>query len=660
MYRNLTSPEINILEKQGNEAEDWRNVQVKDGFNAYAVKNTQFDGEVKLGVFTKKLEVEGDIVKKSGIFNSFISNCIIGDNTRISKVNILSNYIIGNNTVIENAGSVFVDKESTFGNGAEIDVLNEGGGRELPIFDQLSSQIASILVLHRHDTELIKKLKEIISNYTRQKKSDQGYIGSNVKIIDTTFIKNVFVDDFTVITGALNLNEGTIRSAEESPAVIGGGVIAKEFIVLSGSVIDSGAIITSSFIGQGVQIGKQYSAVGSAFFANSEAFHGEACSLFAGPYTVTHHKSSLLIAGMFSFYNAGSGSNQSNHMYKLGPNHQGIVERGSKTGSLSYMLWPCKVGPFSVVMGKHPGNFDASEFPFSYLNVVDGKSVLTPAMNLFTVGTRRDSVKWPKRDRRKDPVKYDLIHFDFLNPFIIERVVNASNLLNNLLEKTPREREYISYKGIHILRLMLRTTRKYYEMFIKLYIAEEIKKRIGDITSYSSFDKILAKLNPDVECAEGPWIDVGGMYAPDQILQEMLDDIKTGNLTTVDMLHKRFNEIFSNYKNFSWNWCAQLIEQRLNISVNSLGPENLIEIINEGLVNKIKLNNMILKDAEKEFDPNSKTGFGYLNDNNIKDADFESVRGTYEKNSFVNEILAESELKKAEVSVFTEHLKLFS
>ena len=58
---------------------------------------------------------------------------------------------------------------------------------------------------------------------------------------------------------------------------------------------------------------------------------------FAGPYKVTHHKSTLLIAGMFSFMNAGSGSNQSNHMYKLGPIHQGTLERGAKTTSDSYI-----------------------------------------------------------------------------------------------------------------------------------------------------------------------------------------------------------------------------------------------------------------------------------------------------------------------------------
>ena len=106
-------------------------------------------------------------------------------------------------------------------------------------------------------------------------------------------------------------------------------------------------------MGQACHLGHTYSASDSLFFSNCQEENGEACAIFAGPFTVTHHKSTLLIAGMFSFMNAGSGSNQSNHMYKLGPIHQGALERGAKTTSDSYILWPARIGAFSLVMGRH-------------------------------------------------------------------------------------------------------------------------------------------------------------------------------------------------------------------------------------------------------------------------------------------------------------------
>ena len=102
---------------------------------------------------------------------------------------------------------------------------------------------------------------------------------------------------------------------------------------------------------------------------------------------MTHHKSTLLIAGMFSFMNAGSGSNQSNHMYKLGPIHQGTMERGAKTTSDSYILWPARVGAFSLVMGRHVNHADTSNLPFSYLIEQRNTTYLVPGVNLRSVGT---------------------------------------------------------------------------------------------------------------------------------------------------------------------------------------------------------------------------------------------------------------------------------
>jgi hypothetical protein len=137
------------------------------------------------------------------------------------------------------------------------------------------------------------------------------------------------------------------------------------------------------------------------------------------------HKSSLLIAGMFSFLNAGSGSNQSNHMYKLGPIHQGIVERGSKTTSDSYILWPARVGPFSLVMGRHYHHSDTSDMPFSYLIEHKDETYLIPGVNLRSVGTIRDAQKWPKRDKRKDPIQLDKINYNLLSPYTIGKMMKG-------------------------------------------------------------------------------------------------------------------------------------------------------------------------------------------------------------------------------------------
>jgi hypothetical protein len=641
-YRPLTKEEINSLLSQNCFADNWTNITVKEGFSPENIMNTRFDGNIKLGIYSGEIEVEKNISKTSGIYSSFISNCEIGDHVYISDVKNLANYIIESNVAISNIGSLVVKEESTFGNGTEIEALNEGGGRELPIFDRLSSQIGYLTVLYRHDKDFTDKILGLIKDYCESKRSNRGLIQTGARIQDSLIIRNVSVGSYATILGASYLEEGTIQSCNEAPVSIGQGVIAKKFIVLSGSRVDGGAILDKSFVGQGVMMGKQCSAENSVFFANCEAFHGEACSLFAGPYTVTHHKSTLMIASLVSFFNAGSGTNQSNHMYKLGPIHQGILERGSKSGSFAYMLLPCHIGAFTVIMGKHYANFDSSDLPFSYISEEKGKSELTPAMNLFTVGTRRDSEKWPTRDRRRDPNKLDLIHFDLFSPYIVGKIINGINILNDLAEKTDKNQVYVNYKGINIRRLLLKTTRKYYEMALKIYIGQEVVKRIQGLDNNSSLADLRNMMTVQGTDGAGRWVEICGMFSPSSKIDELIDSVKTRKIKSLDDLVENLTSIYNNYNKYAWVWCSILISEQTGYKPENIPIDSLIQIIADWKTNAIRLNNMILQDTEKEFDLNSKIGFGIDGDADTRDNDFQAVRGVFDNNKFVTSLQKES------------------
>ena len=121
-------------------------------------------------------------------------------------------------------------------------------------------------------------------------------------------------------------------------AYVGSGVDADNFIIEDGKV-SSGCIIRNCYIGQGAELEKGFTAHDSLFFANCSFENGEACAVLAGPYTVSMHKGTLLIGCQTAFMNAGSSTNQSNHMYKLGPVHWGVLERGVKTSSGAYIMF---------------------------------------------------------------------------------------------------------------------------------------------------------------------------------------------------------------------------------------------------------------------------------------------------------------------------------
>jgi hypothetical protein len=631
-YRKLKNEEIESLKNQGCSSGQWESILVAPGFQTKNIFDVHFFGEVRLGIFETDGKKPG--VHRPGLYHSVIRDCHIHDNVRIADVRLISGYEVGHDAVIERVDEISMSGISAFGNGQKLDVLNEGGGRELAIFDRLSSQIAYLVVLYQHDQDLVKTLNGIIQEYTETRKSGTGKISINAVIRNASVIRNVWIGESAVIEGATLLSEGTIASTADDPVRVGEGVVARHFIIQSGSSVDSSAVLDKVFVGQGVRIGKQFSAENSVFFANCEGFHGEAVSLFAGPYTVTHHKSTLLIAALMSFYNAGSGTNQSNHMYKLGPLHQGILERGCKTGSFAYLLWPCRVGAFSVVMGKHGGNFDTSDFPFSYITVEDERSFLTPGMNLITVGTRRDVEKWPSRDRRKSADKLDLITFDWLNPMIVQSAAKASGILNELYEKTPKEQEAINYKGVRIKRLLLKSCRKYYDMLTPIFCGEQIVRRIrsGRPLGYGQTQKEI----------QSPWIDLGGMIIPLKERDKLMAELKDHKITSVKKLQEVMEVMHGKYDDWSWDWTMCWIAESEGKKPQEVGKPELKKRIDAWKENKIKLNNLILADARKEFDQASRIGFGMDGDEHSRDDDFTAVRGTYDGNKFVRSLISEN------------------
>jgi len=647
-HRKLSNTEITALQNQGCFSSDWSKIEVSDSISTNSIHQVRFMGNVKLGKLGGPLQTKSGETLTSGLYSCKIDNCEIGDDVLLDGVQLVKNYKIKDRVIIEHVHSISVNAPSSFGNGFEIEVLNEGGGRELKIFNKLSAQLAYILVSYRHNAELVDAINGMIDDYAGKLSSGTGIIGSGTEIINTGTISEVNIGECASINGASLLKKGTIVSNKEAPASVGENVIAKNFIMLSGSKIDGGALVDKSFVGQGVEIGKQFSAENSVFFANSEAFHGEAVSIFAGPYTVSHHKSSLLIAGMYSFYNAGSGTNQSNHMYKLGPVHQGILERGSKTGSFAYLLWPCRIGAFSVVMGKNLASFDTSDFPFSYINVDNERSILTPGMNLFTVGTRRDSEKWPLRDKRKDPVKLDLINFEFLSPYIIQKVLTALDVLQELYDKAAKKQETVFYKGIRIKRLMLKSTRKFYNIAVNIFLGDQVIRKLEKLDGAHSMESIRMELAPGKGAITEKWLDLSGMIASEQAVGQLLGDITSGKVNTLEKISSALEQMHAAYEDEVWNWTTRILAERLDLDVNQINADQLLELITRWESETIKLDKMILGDAAKEFDNSSKIGFGLDGDEEVRDQDFQAVRGVLDENKFIKGIkeeIIQTELK---------------
>lgn len=546
--RNLTPEEIYQLEKQGCRAENWLNVLVHPSFDTHLVWQVHFRGRVSIGALS--LNTEGDYEWPEGITYSTICNCSIGDHVALHHVKFISNYTIEDQCRLIHIDSMIVEGITGFGNGTEVNVLNETGGRAIPICEEMNAQMAWLMTHYRHDELFIKQLQKILKKEARQLQSDYGKVGAETIIERCSFIRNVRIGEGAQLSGVQQMEDGTILSEVNAPTVIGENVIARHFIIQEGAHVTDGVMLINCLVGQGVRMGRQFSAEHSLFFANSEMFHGEACSIFAGPYTVSHHKSTLLIAGEYAFFNAGSGTNQSNHMYKLGPMHQGVVERGCKTGSFSYLLWPCQVGPYSVVMGKHSNHFDASCFPFSYITEEEGKSLLTPAMNLFTVGTRRDIYKWPARDKRHSSGKRDLIIFDFYSPFIMQKVLAAIDRLDELYNQTPKTQERVLVNGLFINRLMLKTCRKYYELALNVFLGEGMIVLLNHLSEPFDVAEVQKHARTIDSTSKGEWLDMAGLYVTLSQVEALTRECRNGRIVSLQQLEEQLKSMYDSYRSF--------------------------------------------------------------------------------------------------------------
>lgn len=600
-FRKLTQDEIESLERQMCSATDWNTIEVAQDFSPEHIKYARFSGRVRLGSFRKEFSLAGGMVKHSGIYYATLHNVTVGDDCCIENVkNYIANYTIGNGSFIENVDIILADGISTFGNGVEVSVLNETGGCEVMMYDHLSAQLAFMMAFYRHRPSLLSNLRRMIGQYVRSVQSSVGTIGKDVVIADAGYIKNVRIGDCCKIEGASKLKNGSINSNSEAPVHIGVGVIGDDFIISSGSNVEDGVTFSRCFIGQACRLGHNYSASDSLFFSNCQGENGEACAIFAGPFTVTHHKSTLLIAGMFSFMNAGSGSNQSNHLYKLGPIHHGVMERGSKTASDSYVLWPAKVGAFSLVMGRHVCHQDTSDLPFSYLIEQQSTSYIMPGANLKSVGTIRDAKKWPSRDRRKGPGKLDSINFNLLSPFTIQKMLRAVNILQELKRISGDTSDYYVYQSGRIKSSSLAKGLKYYGYAIDKFFGNSLITRIMN-AEFSSLDELRKAFVPRSEYGNGEWVDLAGMIAPEKAVEDIISDIEEGKTSELDVLNSRISAIHNQYYHYEWRWASKAMEEYYGFRLDDLSVSELSGLIHRWKDSVIALDKLLYEDAGKEF-----------------------------------------------------------
>ena len=439
------------------------------------------------------------------------------------------------------------------------------------------------------DADLRHAVIRLINEEVVRTQPDRGCIGSNVKIVNTVEIVNSVIEDGCEISGATRLSDCTIKSNRNSSVFIGSNTIIENSIVADGSSITDGARLQDCFVGEACQLTSGFTASQSVFFANTFMSNGEACAAFCGPFCASHHKSSLLIGGEYSFYNAGSATNFSNHAYKMGPIHWGTLERGSKTASGTHLLWPAQIGAFTVVMGKLAGHPNTKGLPFSYIIGENGRTWLVPGHNIVTVGLYRDIKKWPQRDMRSEDNQKSIIDFDWLSPMTVGEILRGKKILENIVKVNGDDVAEYHYHGMCIKASSLKHGLHYYDLALKMFMGEVMEK-----AKKNGFDG-----KPTWQTGLGRWEDLAGQLLPLAEEQRLSDDIKEGNIETIDDVIDRFKEIEANYSRYEWAWAYRMILEYYGIKSITEDDEKRIDA--DSSAAHAEWLAAIKADAEKEF-----------------------------------------------------------
>lgn len=532
----MKKSDIVRLESQGCFCDDWSLVSISPDSDLAKFRNVCFRGSVSIGANTEIVNVPGG----------------------------LCNVRIGNNVRINNVAKIEKTPGASFGIGSVVSVLDETGSHSVRIYPGISAQVATMAA--RMPEYAAGTLAPMINTHISSI-PEMPEVGDNAVIVDCGSLVDVRIWAGVRVEGAARLRNCSIVSNSKSfgiSAYVGYGVDAENCIIEDARV-EGGSLLRNTYVGQGSVLDKGFTSHDMFCSSNCSLENGEACAVFAGPFTVSMHKSSLLIACQTAFMNAGSGTNMSNHMYKLGPVHWGVLERGVKSSSNSYLMHGARIGAYSLLMGDHKNHPDSSEFPFSYvIGDSRGYSVLVPGAMLKSCGLVRDEKKWQSRDRRKSlELKrfYDRINPHIFTPYTIGLVADAIDICSRLLSEASDSDDFVMYKGMKISVSSLSKGRRYYELALCKYLH-----------TFASEDTLPVAAE---DVSSEKWIDLGGQIIPESRLRLAME------ATSLEEIECVLDKAAEDMKVLERAWVAArfgcYLEDRKSLATNAAEYDALVE-----------------------------------------------------------------------------------
>ncbi len=658
-WRPLTPEETATLERNGNQADNWANIQVAEGFSAHRVQQCRFYGLVRIGAIPEVCLEYHELALPAGLYSSTIINCDINSQTAIHKVHYMSRVSVDSQCILFNIDEIITTNHAKFGNGVLMDeedeksriwleIANENTGRQVLPFNGMLPADAWLWSKYRDNEALMQRFFHMTTASCAPPPGAMGHIGSNCVIKNSRSIKDVRIGESAYLKGCNKLKNLTINSDASRPTQLGEGcelvngiigygcrifygVKAVRFVLCGHSSLKYGARLLNSVLGPNSTI-SCCEVLNSLIFGSHEQ----------------HHNSSFLCASVLKGQSnmASAATVGSNHNSRASDGEI-IADRGFWPGLSVSLKHNSRFAAFCLIAkGAYPAELNVP-LPFTLIanNEHSGELTLMPGYwfryNMYALA--RNSAKTALRDKRAGNCQS--LEYDWLAPDTVQQMLEARRILEQWAEESPdfAQSGYSSgaallqaedhrplYAGpscpIENSRRPVRIRHagqawKDYGRFIRYWCVRETATSPACPAPPESGSPESAPLEA------GPlpeWENLGGQLIEKTDLEKLKNQVISGELNSWQELHSAYRKLGESCKSSKLRYARQILRQ-------TAGDKTNIQLTEEARETARFILEGIRQSRKKDYD----NFFRNITFSNSSERD--TVLGKYEENSFIQD-----------------------
>lgn len=658
-YRKLNQKEKSQLNVNNNQAEDWAKIWVTDKFDPLLIRNSYFAGENYISGFSKDKLSNANLKLPCGIYNSYLSDCILKDSVAIHNVKYLSNYIVGSESILFNMDEITCSENPKFGHGLSdkktgernwIAVSNENGGRKILAFEGILPADAFLWSRYKENQPLQNWLIEITDKLKENKSLSIGIIENNCLLKNVKSIEDCTIGAFSVIDGANRLSNLTILSNESEKTSVGDDVELVNGIVGYNNHIFAGAKCFDFVTGRNVKIELGARVLNTFVGSNSTIACCEVLNNLIFPFHEQHHNNSFLIAStIMGQSNIAAGAT-------IGSNHNSRAADGEILAARGF--WPGLESDFKhnsafasyTLIAK--GSFETElnvKLPFSLISKDNsGNLQIFPgfwfAYNMYALA--RNSWKFRIRDKRK--LKAQNIEMDYLAPDTAFEIMQGINILEEAVRKSTGNipsidlynfqkiedlsNVFIEDMAPKVKTLIIKPLQAIwiYKNLILFFAARELVNYIN-LSGTADINQIFTDI-PEVK----PWINFGGQLISEKDTEKLINEITSKKLSSWQAIHDMYNRFWTKYPQDKLKYALACL-----LKLSSKNPDDItVEYLKDLSKHSINLHNTLLKwtiEARRKDYTNPFRKITYRND-----SEMDAVLGSFDDDTFIKEMKKEN------------------